>query len=86
MKDTAGASLTALLDKAEASLSAHRAEHPDSKHNLLATFYAEIRANAPRREAYSSARDLSWDDPKDKNEEQCLNDAIHVFLFIREHQ
>ena len=86
MKDKANlASLETLLATAEASLAVHLAARPESKRKLLATLYSEIRSNAPRRKAYPSARDLFWDDPLDEIEGQCLSDALHVFIFLREH-
>lgn len=86
MKDKAdAASLDTLLISAEASLAEHLAMRPESKHKLLAMLYAEVRAKVPRRKAYPSARDLFWDDPLDKTEEQCLDDALKVFHFLREH-
>jgi hypothetical protein len=86
MKGDAISSISVLLDRAEGSLAAHLAERPDSKHRLLGSIYSEIRCNAPRRKPYPTARDLFWDDPQSKVEEQCLNDALEVFRFMREHQ
>jgi hypothetical protein len=82
MKTEARIQLTDLLERAEASLAALLVDVPDSKHRSLATFYSEIRANAPKREIFPTAAELFWDDPQSKAEEQCLNDALKVFKFI----
>jgi hypothetical protein len=75
-----GPQLTKLIDRAEASLAAHLAMAPGSKHKQLLQFYAELRAGT-RREHYPTARDLFWDTPQSTAEEQCLNDALAVFRF-----
>ena len=79
-------SLSFLLDVAELSLAAHLAERPNSKHRILELYYSELRNNAPRRSAYPTARDLFWDYPESKHEEHCLNDAMCIFQFLREHK
>lgn len=74
--------LSALVQKAELSLSAHLSENPTSKHKLLAQIYAELKAGVQRNE-YPTARDLFWDDPQSKHEELCLSDALAVFNQVR---
>jgi hypothetical protein len=72
--------LAKLIDRAEASLAAHLATAPGSKHKQLSQFYAELRAGT-RRARYPTARDLFWDTPQTAAEEQCINDALAVFRF-----
>lgn len=75
-------SLSSLLDKAESSLHSHLAESPESTHVKLAAIFNELRAGSLRRKVYPSARDLYWDEPTTKAEQQCLDDALAVFKFL----
>lgn len=74
----------ALLERAEASLSCHLTESPDSQYIKLRPFYEEFRAGVLCREAYPDARHLFWDSPVTEKEEQCLMDALRVFNAVRE--
>lgn len=74
--------LLELLNRAESSLAAHLADTPASKHDVLAQIYSDLRIGA-HRETCPTARDLFWDDPKSSAEEQCLDDALTVFQFLR---
>ena len=76
------AELVVLLSRAESSLTAHLAETPASRHNLLAQLYSDLRIGA-HRETYPTARDLFWDDPQSAAEERCIDDALADFQFLR---
>ena len=75
--------LSVLLAQGKRSINELLLIEPDSRHKLLLELYAHVENETLPEHGFPDARHLFWDDPKSELEQQCLEDALRIFSYVR---